>query len=64
VKGAPTALFFAQTPGGKANLSDVIKQAMAKFGGKGGGGHDFAQGGGVPENQLEAALSFAESLLA
>ncbi len=63
VKGMPTALFFSQTPGGKVNLSDVMKQTLAKFGGKGGGTRDFAQGGGLPENQLEAALSFAESLL-
>jgi alanyl-tRNA synthetase len=63
VKGAPSALFFSQTPGGKANLSDVMKQTVAKFGGKGGGTRDFAQGGGLPENQLAAALSFAESLL-
>ncbi len=63
VKGTPSALFFSQTPGGKANLSDVMKQALAKFGGKGGGTRDFAQGGGLPENQLEAALGFAESLL-
>jgi alanyl-tRNA synthetase len=63
VKGTPSALFFSQTPGGRANLSDVMKQTMAKFGGKGGGTRDFAQGGGLPENQLEAALQFAESLL-
>ena len=63
VKGTPTAIFFAQNPGGKANLSDVIKQTLAKFGGKGGGARDFAQGGGLPEEQLEAAISFAESLL-
>ena len=63
VEGAPTGLFFSQTPGGKANLSDVMKQTLAKFGGKGGGTRDFAQGGGLPENQLAAALSFAESLL-
>ena len=64
VKGMPTGLFFAQTPGGKANLFEVMKQALAKFGGKGGGAPDFAQGGGLPEDQLEAALAFAESLLA
>jgi alanyl-tRNA synthetase len=63
VKGTPSALFFSQTPGGIASLADVIKQTLAKFGGKGGGARDFAQGGGLPENQLEAALSFAESLL-
>jgi alanyl-tRNA synthetase len=63
VNGTPTGLIFAQSPGGKANLSEVMKQTVAKFGGKGGGTHDFAQGGGLPENQLAAALSFAESLL-
>lgn len=63
VMGKPTAVFFAQTPGGKANLSDVMKQTLAKFGGKGGGAKDFAQGGGVPEEQLEAALDFAENLI-
>jgi alanyl-tRNA synthetase len=63
VKGTPSALFFSQTPGGKANLSDIMKQTLAKFRGKGGGAKDFAQGGGMPEDQLEAALKFAESLL-
>jgi len=63
VKGMPSALFFAQTRGGEANLSDLMKQTLAKFGGSGGGARDFAQGGGLPEDQLEAALSFAEGLL-
>jgi alanyl-tRNA synthetase len=63
VKGTPSALFFAQTPGGAANLSDVMKQTAAKFGGRGGGTRDFAQGGGLPENQLQAALAFAEGLV-
>ena len=63
VKGAPTTLFFTQSPGGKANMPEVIKQTLAKFGGKGGGSRDFAQGGGLPEDQLDAALGFAESLL-
>jgi alanyl-tRNA synthetase len=44
-------------------MSDLMKQTLAKFGGKGGGTRDFAQGGGLPENQLEAALHFAQSLL-
>ncbi len=63
VKGTPTALFFSQSAGGKANLSEVMKQTLAKFGGKGGGSKDFSQGGGVPEDRLEEALAFAESLL-
>lgn len=63
VKGSPSALFFSQSRGGRANLSDAMKQTLAKFGGRGGGTRDFAQGGGTPEDQLEASLSFAESLL-
>ena len=58
VKGTPTTLFFSQTPGGRANLADVMKQTLAKFGGKGGGTRDFAQGGGLPEDQLEVSLEF------
>jgi alanyl-tRNA synthetase len=63
VKGSPSALFFSQSRGGRTNLSDVMKQTLAKFGGRGGGTRDFAQGGGTPEDQLEAALVFAESLV-
>jgi len=63
VRGKPAGLFFAQSPGGKPNLAEVLKQTLAKFGGKGGGAHDFAQGGGLREDQLEEALDFAESLL-
>jgi alanyl-tRNA synthetase len=63
VKGVPTALFFAQTPGGKANVADVMKQTLAKFGGRGGGTRDFAQAGGMPEDQLNSALEFAASLV-
>ena len=62
VKGTPTALFFSQARG-VADMASVLKQTVAKFGGKGGGTRDFAQGGGVSEDQLDAALSFAESLL-
>lgn len=62
-KGVPTGLFFSRAAGGKVNLADLMKQTLAKFGGKGGGTQNFAQGGGIPEDQLEAALSFAESQL-
>ncbi len=64
VKGTPSLLIFSQTPGGKANLSEVMKQTVATFGGKGGGSRDFAQGGGLPADQLEDALSSAEGRLA
>jgi len=63
VKGQPTKLYFAQTAGSGSQMGGVLKQTVAKFGGKGGGGSDFAQGGGLEENRLEEALAYAENLL-
>jgi alanyl-tRNA synthetase len=63
VKGTPTALFFSQSAGGRMDMAAVLKRTLAKFGGKGGGTRDFAQGGGLPESHLEEALAFAEDLL-
>jgi len=62
VKGQPTKLFFAQTPGGTSEMGSVLKQTVSKFGGKGGGGRDFAQGGGLEESRLEEALAYGEAL--
>jgi alanyl-tRNA synthetase len=64
VKGKPSGLFFAQSPGGRAQMAEVLKRTLAKFGGKGGGTRDFAQGGGLPEENLEEALAYAQALLA
>jgi alanyl-tRNA synthetase len=63
VKGQPAKLFFAQTPGGTSEMGSMLKQTLAKFGGKGGGGRDFAQGGGLEESRLEEALAYAEALV-
>ncbi len=63
VKGNPATLFFSQSAGGPGNVGDLLKKTVARFGGKGGGGRDFAQGGGLGEEVLEEALRFAESLL-
>jgi alanyl-tRNA synthetase len=63
VKGKPATLFFSQSPGGRVDMAEVLKQTLAEFGGKGGGTRDFAQGGGLPEDHLEKALAFAEALL-
>jgi alanyl-tRNA synthetase len=62
VEGQPTKLFFAQTPGGASEMSGMLKQTVTKFGGKGGGGRDFAQGGGLEETRLEEALAYAQTL--
>jgi alanyl-tRNA synthetase len=42
--GQPT-LVFAQSPGQKSNMGQLMKDAMAQFGGRGGGSADMAQGG-------------------
>jgi alanyl-tRNA synthetase len=64
VTGQPTKLVFAQTPGGTLEMGDILKQTLTKFGGKGGGGRDFAQGGGLEESRLEEALAYAQALVA
>ena len=63
VKGKAAMMFFAQSPGGAADMSSLLRQTVAKFGGRGGGSKDFAQGGGFDEVRLEEALASAESLL-
>ncbi len=62
-QGNPAKLYFAQPAGGSENMGEIMKQVMAKVGGKGGGARDFAQGGGLSDDRLEEALSFVESLL-
>jgi alanyl-tRNA synthetase len=42
--GQPT-MVFAQSPGQKSNMGQLMKDAMAQLGGRGGGSTDMAQGG-------------------
>jgi alanyl-tRNA synthetase len=51
--GQPT-LVFAQTPGQKFNMGQLMKDAMAQLGGRGGGSADMAQGG-LPAGGMSAA---------
>lgn len=39
------ALVFAQSPGMKSNMGQLLKEAIAKLGGRGGGSAEMAQGG-------------------
>jgi alanyl-tRNA synthetase len=63
VQGKPATLVFAQTPGGPSEMGSILKETVAKLGGKGGGGRDFAQGGGLEESRLEEALHCAQGLV-
>ena len=51
--GQPT-LVFAQSPGQKTNMGQLMKEAMAQLGGRGGGSADLAQGG-LPAGAADAA---------
>ena len=48
------SLVFAQSPGMKANMGQLMKEAMVKLGGRGGGSADMAQGG-LPAGTVEPA---------
>ncbi len=50
--GQPT-LVFAQTPGQQSNMGQLMKDAMAQLGGRGGGSADMAQGG-LPAGTVDA----------
>ena len=41
----PPGLVFAQAAGGSADMGALLKQVLSSVGGRGGGSHDFAQGG-------------------
>ena len=56
--GQPT-LVFAQSPGQKSNMGQLMKESMAQLGGRGGGSADLAQGGlpaGTDFGSVEKAL--------
>jgi alanyl-tRNA synthetase len=63
VEGKPAMLFFAQTPGGAADMGSLLRQTLAQVDGKGGGSRSFAQGGGFEESRLNEALDIAASLV-
>jgi alanyl-tRNA synthetase len=41
-------LVFAQSPGQKFNMGQLLKESLGQFGGRGGGSSDMAQGGLPP----------------
>jgi len=61
-----TTLVFAQTPGMKSNMGKLMKDAMNKLGGRGGGSADMAQGGlsgAIDEAKMEQILREAAAKL-
>ena len=57
------ALVFAQSAGQPHDMGALLKQTMAKLGGRGGGSKDLAQGG-VPHSEgISAALDAAAKTL-
>jgi alanyl-tRNA synthetase len=53
------ALVFAQSPGLPNDMGALMKEAMAKLGGRGGGNKDLAQGGVPDSGSLEEAVKAA-----
>ena len=51
------ALLFAQSPGQPFDMGALMKEMLARLGGRGGGSKDMAQGGPTPIEGLEAALA-------
>lgn len=58
----PTAV-FSQPQGGRFDLGALMKDLMAKHGGRGGGNRDMAQGGVADVSTLDAVLGDAEKFV-
>jgi alanyl-tRNA synthetase len=57
-------VFFAQHPTAGADMNALLKEVLAKVGGKGGGTRDFARGRLDDPNKAEEALALAREILA
>ncbi|MGA9545756.1 MAG: DHHA1 domain-containing protein [Candidatus Sulfotelmatobacter sp.] len=57
------ALVFAQSAGQPHDMGALLKETMAKLGGRGGGSKDLAQGGAPKSEGLAAALTAAAETL-
>jgi alanyl-tRNA synthetase len=58
------SLVFAQSPGQPFDMGALMKEVMAKIGGRGGGSKDMAQGGIPNAEGIEAALQGLAAMLA
>ncbi|HXF63775.1 MAG TPA: DHHA1 domain-containing protein [Caldilineaceae bacterium] len=57
--GKPT-IIFARSEDGRLHMGNLLRAALAAFGGGGGGRPEFAQGGGVPAEKLAEVIAFAQ----
>ena len=57
------SLVFAQSSGQPFDMGARMKETLAKFGGRGGGSKDLAQGGLPNASEVEAALAYAKAAL-
>ena len=57
------AVIFACSRGAPVNMGEIMSECMGEFGGRGGGGKDFAQGGGIGAESLQDVLDRAESII-
>jgi alanyl-tRNA synthetase len=53
----PVSLVFAQSPGQPFDMGVLMKEALAKLGGRGGGGKDLAQGGTADSKAVQPVLA-------
>jgi len=62
-KGPKVTVIFACTKGAPFDMGAVMKECMELYGGRGGGGKDFSQGGGVEIDEPGDLLDKAEEIL-
>jgi alanyl-tRNA synthetase len=58
------SLVFAQSPGQPFDMGGLMKETMAKIGGRGGGSKDLAQGGSPRADGIETTLKEIAAMLA
>jgi len=57
------SLVFAQSPGQPSDMGALLKEIVGKFGGRGGGSKDMAQGGMPSADAIQSALANASASL-